>query len=220
MSRCSWRVSGEVQGWLARCACGSPAFHDGRELTGTPGPESELGATRCVGGAAGRRGWRSSDVVAESGCGGCRSAGRISGGGGDAEWDRRWRVGGGGFRVGLRDGARGWGACGVGRCVGAAFGFGAAGASVRFVSGSAAFVGVLVVGHRWAPCRIRVVVGTRSCDGAGLRPGGGRDRLAAVLVVVAGRRGRRAISVACTGLLRSPGGRIGGGGRLSSGASP
>src|SRR6185312_3496714 len=79
---------------------------------------------------------------------------------------------------------------------------------------------VLVVGHRWAPRRIRVVVGTRSCDGAGLRPGGGRDRLAAVLVVVAGRRGRRTISVACTGLLRSPGGRIGGGGRLSSGASP
>jgi hypothetical protein len=142
--------------------CGSPAFHDGRELTGTPGPESELGATRCVGGATGRRGWRSSDVVAESGCGGWRSAGRISGGGGDAEWDRRWRVGGGGFRVGLRDGARGWGACGVGRCVGAAVGIGAAGASVRFVSGSAAFVGVLVVGHRWAPCRIRVVVGTRS----------------------------------------------------------
>src|SRR5258705_7105028 len=80
MSRCSWRVSGEVQGVLARCACGSPAFHDGRELTGAPGPESELGATRCVGGATGRRGWRSSDVVAESGCGGWRSAGRISGG--------------------------------------------------------------------------------------------------------------------------------------------
>src|SRR6476646_4581483 len=80
--------------------------------------------------------------------------------------------------------------------------------------------GGLVVGHRWAPCRIRVVVGTRSCDGAGFRPGGGRDRLAAVLVVVAGRRGRRTVSVACTGLLRSPGGRIGGGGRLSSGASP
>ena len=34
----------------------------------------------------------------------------------------------------------------------------------------------LVVGHRWAACRIRVVAGTRSCDGAGLRPGGGRDR--------------------------------------------
>src|SRR6478736_4875457 len=135
MSRCSWRVSDEVQGWLARCACGSPAFHDGRALTGIPGPGSELGATRCVGGATGRRGRRSSDVVAESGCGGWRSAGRISGGGGDAEWDRRWRVGGGGFRVGLRDGARGWGACGVGRCVGAAVGIGAAGASVRFVSG-------------------------------------------------------------------------------------
>ena len=50
---------------MARCVCGSPAFHDGRELTGTPGPESELGATRCVGGATGRRGWRSSDVVAD-----------------------------------------------------------------------------------------------------------------------------------------------------------
>ena len=37
---------------------------------GIPGPGSELGATRCVGGATGRRGWRSSDVVAESGCGG------------------------------------------------------------------------------------------------------------------------------------------------------
>jgi hypothetical protein len=52
--------------------------------------------------------------------------------------------------------------------------------SVRLFAGSARIEGnaiwSVVVGHRWAACRVRVVAGTRP-DAAGLRPDG--DRIAA-----------------------------------------
>src|SRR6266511_915474 len=79
--------------------------------------------------------------------------------------------------------------------------------------GPAASAGALVVGHRWPACGLRVVAGTRSCDGVGLRPDGGGDRLAAVLAVLGLGGGPGPFARA--GLLRA----LGGGGRLPAGGA-
>ena len=85
-------------------------------------------------------------------------------------WSRvsRWRMR---PRPAIRFGCRWWmrGRCGWNR--------------FRLFAGSARIEGnaiwSVVVGHRWAACRVRVVAGTRP-DAAGLRPDGDRYRLPAV----------------------------------------
>src|SRR5664280_2908268 len=73
------------------------------------------------------------------------------------------------------------------------------------------FPGLWVVGHDPAACRLRVLARTRPSDAAGPRPRRRRDRLAAVLAVLAARR---QAAVPRAGLLRPPGGRQRGGRRM------
>src|SRR6185437_15909205 len=89
-------------------------------------------------------------------------------------------------------------------------------AAVLLAQSPAAPAGSLAVSHRRRPRWLRVLARTRPFDRDGLRSGGGGDRFAAVLVVL-GRR--RQGPLPRTGLLRPPGRRISGGGRLPAGGA-
>src|SRR5664280_2307169 len=88
---------------------------------------------------------------------------------------------------------------------------GGAGAGVPIVQAAVLLPRAVVVGHDPAACRLRVLARTRPSDAAGPRPRRRRDRLAAVLAVLAARR---QAAVPRAGLLRPPGGRQRGGRRL------
>src|SRR5450759_4190338 len=65
---------------------------------------------------------------------------------------------------------------------------GGPGAGVPIVQAAALLPRAVVVGHDPAACRLRVLARTRPSDAAGPRPRRRRDRLAAVLAVLAARR--------------------------------
>src|SRR5664280_238389 len=102
-------------------------------------------------------------------------------------------------------GAHGAGGGGAGAVRG-----GGPGAGVPIVQAAARLPRAVVVGHDPAACRLRVLARTRPSDAAGPRPRRRRDRLAAVLAVLAVRR---QAAVPRSGLLRPPGGRQRGGRR-------
>src|SRR5664280_1761577 len=103
------------------------------------------------------------------------------------------------------------GAHGAGRGGAGAVRGGGPGAGVPIVQAAALLPRAVVVGHDPAAGRLRVLARTRPSDAAGPRPRRRRDRLAAVLAVLAARR---QAAVPRAGLLRPPGGRQRGGRRL------
>src|SRR5674536_23372 len=80
------------------------------------------------------------------------------------------------------------GAHGAGRGGAGAVRGGGPGAGVPIVQAAALLPRAVVVGHDPAACRLRVLARTRPSDAAGPRPCRRRDRLAAVLAVLAARR--------------------------------